>query len=361
MRLINKERRIRLLGFDDTWFMIIGILILSWVTTFLFNSSIFNYPFMDIFLSWTISLFFTMCNWLFMRAVVIQMRVVYPELKDSTKRIFYLFLILLVSVLTIDVVGNLILKYFYGFNYNPINRTRVVLPIVIISVMVQAIYEAVYHFIRLKKAIRDEEEAKQMVAKAQLDALRNQAQPHFFFNTLNTLRDIIDQNTKEEAKDFVDKIADVYRFILESGNSNLIPIRDEMKFAQSYIHIQKERFGNNLNVDWDIPEEALDELIVPMSLQLLLENAIKHNVISRAKPLEILVGIKEGYLVVENKIQRKSSQLASTKLGLKNIERRYELISNKTPIIENDGITFSVSIPLLQFSDHKESYEHIDY
>ena len=227
--------------------------------------------------------------------------------------------------------------------------------------MVQAIYEAVYHFIRLKKAIRDEEEAKQMVAKAQLDALRNQAQPHFFFNTLNTLRDIIDQNTKEEAKDFVDKIADVYRFILESGNSNLIPIRDEMKFAQSYIHIQKERFGNNLNVDWDIPEEALDELIVPMSLQLLLENAIKHNVISRAKPLEILVGIKEGYLVVENKIQRKSSQLASTKLGLKNIERRYELISNKTPIIENDGITFSVSIPLLQFSDHKESYEHIDY
>ena len=360
MKIINRERRIRLLGFDDGWFMFVGIFILSLVTTYLFNSSILYIPWQEAVITWTISLFFTICNWLFMRAVLIQLRVKYPDLKDSVRRISLVFLILIISVFVIDIVGNLMLKFAYGINFNPIKRTRVILPVVIISVMVQAIYEAVYHFIRLKKSIRDEEEAKQMVAKAQLDALRNQAQPHFFFNTLNTLRDIIDQNTKEEAKDFVDKIADVYRFILESGNSNLIPIRDELKFARSYIHIQKERFGNNLNVHWDIPKKVEDEMIVPMSLQLLLENAIKHNVISRAKPLDVFVSIKEEHLVVENKIQRKSSQLSSTKLGLLNIERRYELISNKLPIVKNDGMTFSVSLPLLHYSDHKEEYEHID-
>ena len=92
------------------------------------------------------------------------------------------------------------------------------------------------------------------------------------------MRDIIDQNTKEEAKKFVDNISDVYRFILESGDANLIALRDEIKFSQSYMHIQSERFGGNLKVEWNISQDALNQLIVPMSLQLLLENAIKHNV-----------------------------------------------------------------------------------
>ena len=361
MKVFNKERRIRLLGFDDTWFMVIGIFVLSLVTTYLFNTRILNYSFLDGFFSWTISLFFTVCNWLFMRAIVIQFRVKYPELKDSAKRITYVFLILVLSVFMIDLIGNVILHYVYGFNYNPVYRTRVILPVVIISVMVQAIYEAIYHFVRLKKAIREEEEAKQMMVQAQLDALRNQAQPHFLFNTLNTLRDIIDQNTKEEAKDFVDKIADVYRFILESGNSDLISLRDELKFAKSYIHIQKERFGDNLQLNWELPEEAMDSMIVPMSLQLLLENAIKHNVISKSKPLHVDVRIEENHLIVENKIQRKSSQIPSTKLGLKNIERRYSLISSQSPEISNDGNRFKISLPLLKSSNQKVSYANIDH
>ncbi|MEM9545662.1 MAG: histidine kinase [Bacteroidota bacterium] len=361
MKLLNRERRIRLLGFDDTAFVVAGIFVLSWVTTYLFNSSFFTYSFWDAFFTWFISLFFTICNWLFMRAIVIQLRVKYPELRESTKRITYGLLLLVLSVFVIDFIGNIILHWIFGFSYHPIRRIRVILPVVIISVMVQAIYEAIYHFVKLKKAIREEEEAKQMMVQAQLDALRNQAQPHFLFNTLNTLRDIIDENTKEEAKEFVDKIADVYRFILESGNSDLISLRNEMKFVKSYIHIQKERFGDNLQLKYDIPDHAMHLMIVPMSLQLLLENAIKHNVISRSKPLLIDVKVKEDILVVENKIQRKSSQTPSTKLGLKNIERRYNLISSQSPKIANDGVTFKISLPLLESSNQKLSYADIDH
>lgn len=336
-----------MLGFDDSWFMIIGIFILSVLTTYLFNSSVFNCSFFVGVFSWGISLFFTVCNWLFMRMVLIQLRVKFPSFKESIKRITMLFFILVASVLLIDFFGNLVLSLVYGKEYHPTERPRIIIPVIIISMMIQAIYEAIYHYVRLKKAIRDEEQAKQLVVQAQLDALRNQAQPHFLFNTLNTLRDIIDQNTKEEAKDFVDKIADVYRFILESGNADLIRLKDELKFAHSYIHIQKERFGDNLHIQIDLKDDVLDCFIVPMSLQLLLENAIKHNVISRSKPLKIKVTAAGDSLIVENKIQPKSSKIASTKVGLKNINRRYKLLTEKSIVVWDDGKMFAVEVPLI--------------
>ena len=224
-----------------------------------------------------------------------------------------------------------------------------------------ALYEAIYYNIRLKKSVREEEQAKQILIQAQLDALMNQAQPHFFFNTLNTLRDIIDQNPKEDAKEFVDKLSDIYRFLLEVGNDNLVPLKKELRFAKAYIHIQSERFGDNLKLSWDIPEVSLNMMVVPMSLQLLLENAIKHNVVSKAKPLRILVTIKNNRLVVENKMAPKSTKLPSTKVGLANIKKRYMLISGQSIEVQNDGNRFMVSLPLVTTSNKKNQDAHIDY
>ena len=358
---LNKEKRIRYLGFDDRWFMVIGIVILSFVTDYLFNDSFGKHQFGEALIYWSISLGFTIINWFFMRTVLITLRKRYPSLKDSIRRIVILIVLMVTSVVLIDFVGSYLLTFvFEAVNYDLMDRFRVLLPIMIISIMIQAIYEAVFNYVRLKQSIVEEEQAKQVVVQAQLDALRNQAQPHFFFNTLNTLRDIIDQNSKEDAKEFVDKLSDVYRFILESGNVNLISLRDELKFARAYIHIQSERFGNNLQLQWDTPEAAMDMMVVPMSLQLLLENAIKHNVVSRAKPLIVKVGVQGDQLVVENKLQPKSTQLPSTKVGLKNIEKRYTLISSQSIRIENDGERFVVSLPLLNPTHQKQIHGNID-
>ncbi|MBC8754306.1 histidine kinase [Kordia sp. YSTF-M3] len=349
--LLNKEKRLKYIGFNDIWFVIIGIIVLSFVTDYLFNNSFSRYPFWEAVINWSVSLFFSIFNWFVMRFNFIFLRKKFPNVEDVGKRAFFLFLTIIVSVTAIDAIGGAMLGYIFDQNYYFSERYRVLLPIIIISMMVMAIYEAIYFYIQLKKSIRQEEQAKQVVVLAQLDALRNQAQPHFFFNSLNTLRDIIDQNSKEDAKQFVDKLSDVYRFILDAGNANLIPLRDELKFARAYIHIQSERFGDNLKLDWKLPETELDRMIVPMSLQLLLENAIKHNVISRSKPLTITVTIQDDFLVVHNKMQLKSTQLPSTKLGLINIEKRHALISDKLPKIENNGTEFMVSIPLLLKSD----------
>ena len=351
--IFNKQKRIQYLGFNDFWFVVIGILILSFTTDYLFNNSFARYPLGQATIQWSISLFFTICNWFIMRTVLIYLRVRYPSMRDSLKRILLVLLAIICSVILIDIMGGYILSWVFGEDYHPKERLRVLVPIVIISIMVQAIYEAIYHYIRLKKSIRDEEQAKQVIVEAQLEALRNQAQPHFFFNTLNTLRDIIDQNSKEDAMTFVDKLSDVYRFILESGNANLITLQDELKFAKAYIHIQSERFGNNLKVQWDTNDEHMDQKIVPMSLQLLLENAIKHNIVSNARPLTINIKSTLNEVTVSNIKQLKSTTVPSTKMGLKNIIKRYKLISYKTPVISDGEQLFEVTLPLLQTSDLK--------
>ncbi len=359
MQLFNKKKRVQYLGFNDFWFSFIGILVISSITSFMFNDMSTSNPLIVLLIRWGSCFFFTVFDWLIIRGVLIFLRRKYPDFKNDFKRIIYLFIAVIITTLTVDFFGGKFLTIF--FKLFDINSTysmnlKIIVPIMIIIVMDMAIYEAIYYYIRLKKSIREEEQTKQVMIQAQLDTLRNQAQPHFLFNSLNTLRDIIDQDSKEDAKDFVDNLSDVYRFILESGSANLISLQKELKFAKAYINIQLERFGDNLKVEWNIPEAKLAAMVVPMSLQLLIENAIKHNIVSRAKPLIINIEIDENYLVIRNKIQAKSTKIPSTKIGLKNIEKRYTLISSKLPIIKNDGSQFMVSLPLLKLSDQKKKY-----
>ncbi len=358
---VNKEKRITYLGFDDFWFSIIGILIISFATFYLFNPSFDAVSLTEAVLSWGVGLLFTVIDWFINRAIMISLRKKYPAFHDDAKRITLFFLAVVCTVILVDFTGTSLLSLIPGVNaLDYQSRFKVLLSIVFLTIMIMAIYEAIYYNIRLKKSVREEEQSKQILIQAQLDALQNQAQPHFFFNTLNTLRDIIDQNSKEDAKDFVDKLSDMYRFLLEAGNDNLVPLKNELRFAKAYIHIQSERFGDNLKLNWDIPEASLNTMIVPMSLQLLLENAIKHNVISKAKPLLINVAIRDNKLFINNKMEPKSTQLPSTKVGLANIEKRYMLISGKSIEIKNDGNRFMVSLPLLKTSEQKNSYENID-
>ncbi len=328
--------------------MVLGILVLSFTMDLLFNNSFGrNLSLINAVIGWSISLFFSTFYWLVTRGVLIQFRQLFPKLKDSFKRISLFTIVCISSLFLVNYVGTLILSQAIGVNFDPKSDFEYVLPIIFVSLMTMAIYEAIYFYIKLRQSIREEEQAKQAIVQAQLDALRNQAQPHFFFNTLNTLRDIIDQNTKEEAKEFVDKISDVYRFILESGNANLIEVKDEIKFAKSYIHIQSERFGSGLQVEWNIPEEKLTRAIVPMSLQILLENAIKHNIVSPSNPLKIKVNIIDDKLQVINKIKPKSTMVPSTKMGISNIKKRYALITEKEVLAETRNDHFVVTLPLL--------------
>ena len=346
----TKKQKITYLGFNDTWFFVVGSLVLALIITFLFNSYLINDGFqnfqaLNFFITFAISLLFSCLNWFLMRFALVQLRKMLPELKDSLKRSGYFFLVIVASIFLVDAIGNKLLHAFMGNYFQPMERSGFLL-ILVISVMTMAIYEAIYYQFMLAQAVRKEEQAKQVIVKARLDALQNQAKPHFLFNSFNTLRDIIDQDPKEKAKEFVDKLSDVYRFILDAGNSSLISLEKEVEFCKAYMHIQKERFGKSLQVEWQISEDLLSKKLVPMSLQLLLENAIKHNVVSGSKPLKIQVHATENNIQVMNPIQLKSSGIESTKLGLANIKSRYELVGEKTLEIKQEGGFYVVQLPL---------------
>ncbi len=195
-----------------------------------------------------------------------------------------------------------------------------------------------------KEDVMEKESLKQEKLKSELAALKNQINPHFLFNSLNSLNTIVRDN--EEATTFVNKLSSLYRYILQSGSQDLVPLSDELTFLESYVHLIKTRYRDRFSIRIQIDEQWLTSKIPVLSLQLLVENAVKHNEISEHQPLEVGVLTDEHYLIVENKIQPKSTYADSTGNGLANLAKRYDLLENKKIVISNTNTIFRVKLPL---------------
>lgn len=200
-----------------------------------------------------------------------------------------------------------------------------------------------------KQATKQATTKQQIVAKtetAKFETLKSQIDPHFLFNSLNVLTSLIGENPYQAEK-FTTKLSKVYRYVLEQRNKDLIPLVEELQFAKTYMELLQMRFEDA--IEFEIPSQVSDDSlkIVPLSLQLLLENAVKHNVVSSSKPLKVRIFVEDGYLQVQNNINPKEAIGKSTKVGLRNIAERYGLITNKHVEITNDNKTFTVSLPLL--------------
>ncbi|MEZ5084405.1 MAG: histidine kinase [Bacteroidales bacterium] len=181
---------------------------------------------------------------------------------------------------------------------------------------------------------------------SQFETLKSQVNPHFLFNSLNVLSSLIFVDQHKAAK-FVRQLSKVYRYVLEYKDKDTISLKDELPFIESYIFLLKTRFDKNLTIDLKIANEYYQKKIAPMVIQLLVENAIKHNIISIQKPLSIEIYVEGDYLVISNNLQLKSSREISSKTGLENIRKRYEYLTNRKVIVEDNSGYFIVKIPLL--------------
>ncbi|MFM1998762.1 MAG: hypothetical protein RL204_709 [Bacteroidota bacterium] len=186
--------------------------------------------------------------------------------------------------------------------------------------------------------------------KGQFETLRNQINPHFLFNSFNTLISTIAKD-KDQAIDYVEQLSDYFRIILEQREKEVITLKEELELADRYLFLQKQRFGDNLIVIRNIPDELMDSLIPPMTIQLLVENAIKHNIISRLKPLTIELNVGDNYLIVSNTLQEKTQKEPSTGVGLNNIVHRYLILFKKDVQVVKNENRFEVLLPLNQPSD----------
>jgi LytS/YehU family sensor histidine kinase len=206
------------------------------------------------------------------------------------------------------------------------------------------ISNAVLFFKNWKEAAVQQEKLKREQLALQYETLKSQVNPHFLFNNLNSLTSLISSNP-EKAIDFVKRLSEVYRYVLDQKDHELVSLETELKFVESYIFLHQIRFGTNLKVQIDV--DAKNFKVIPLSVQLLVENAIKHNEISDKKPLSIrLYTNDDQYLIVENVLQKKSGSEGSG-MGIQNISDRYGFFTDKKVLIAFNSERFKVSIPML--------------
>ncbi len=189
---------------------------------------------------------------------------------------------------------------------------------------------------------------EKLKATAELEALKNQVDPHFMFNSLNTLSHFIGKDP-EKARLFLENLADMYRYILKSKDVELVQLEEEKRFLQSYLALLQMRFGEALSLKWSLPDNTEGWFIPPISLQILVENAVKHNELSEKSPLPVYIAFENGQIRVENKKSGKpvfgQNSLA---VGLKNLDERFQLITGKGIEVVDEGGVFAVVLPLVR-------------
>lgn len=196
-----------------------------------------------------------------------------------------------------------------------------------------------------QRSLLEIEKLKQANLAANLSSLKQQLSPHFLFNTLNTLSSLTQE---KPVKDYVAELANVYRYVLQYKEMDKATLQQELSFIQSYLYIIKTRFENAIEVTIHVDNSVMKSKIPPLTLQLLIENAIKHNIASATKQLRIQIyNEAAGHLVISNNLQPKSSVKIFTGIGLQNIMQRYQLLFKREVIIEKNASTFTVKLPII--------------
>lgn len=220
----------------------------------------------------------------------------------------------------------------------------------IVSIVITFCVTVSLYAFHIYKAYKENQLKEQKViagtANAKFESLKNQIDPHFLFNSLNVLSSLIEENP-ESAQKFTTSLSKIYRYVLEQKDKELVTVQEELAFAKTYMNLLKMRFENSINFtlpeNFDNPEAK----VVPLSLQLLLENCVKHNIVSQQKPLNIAIYMQDNFLVVENNLQKKETLQERKGVGLQNIINRYHLLTKRKVLIQNNQDKFAVHLPVL--------------
>jgi two-component system LytT family sensor kinase len=339
-------------GLNDKWARLIGIPVIVVLLVFLSDNQEIRFSSRILILSIVKYVVYVTLYWECSRFIFLYMRNRFPALKQTGKRIAVQSIIIFLFVLfaSLVIAG---INYMYPMGnrepfwaeYEDIFRKSLVL-----LGIVTIIYECAYFFERWEHSLYESERLKKESLISQLELLKNQISPHFLFNSLNALITLVPEDPKLSVL-FIQRLSNVYRHVLNYNEKNLISLESELKFLDDYIFLNKMRFGENLRILYQLPVNLEHIKVIPFTLQMLVENAIKHNIVSGKKPLTITISKAGNFIVVKNNRQIKTSGVESTGTGLQNITNRYELLTNKQVEVAVDTADFSVSLPLIYDSE----------
>jgi sensor histidine kinase YesM len=271
-----------------------------------------------------------------------------PWLKKPGLRLFLTaFLEILIGILILVGVNYFIyivikkqeIEMLYSKTYE---GTKYLLFTIVAAII---IFNSIYFFKSWKQAAVNEEKLKIEKLAIEYEALKNQVNPHFLFNNLTVLSSLVYKD-QQKAVIFIHQLSNVFRYVLECRDREVVDFATERKLLESISYLYKMRHEDSLQIKINLPD-ATDKYIVPMALQMLLENAIKHNIISVSKPLMVEIREEEGYITVHNNLQPKKSDITSCKIGLENIISRYKYLTDKDVLIEISSENFVAKIPIL--------------
>jgi two-component system, LytTR family, sensor kinase len=336
------------IGIDDRPLMWIGIPVLSFLIPLLLFGGTLSNGLLDYLPKWGVSFVYTISYWLVCRRIFIVFRRRYPYASQTTQRLLYTGLYLLLAFFSIELILGIACRPLMEqyAEQEMASRYQLITGSFLIVALVSTIYESVYFYQNWKQTLLEAEQLRREQVESQLEGLKSQVNPHFLFNSLNTLSYLIPED-EERAVQFVQKLSRVYRYILEMRDKKLVSLEDELQFLRSYTFLVQERFADNLKVEVDVPAGLRQRKMVPLALQLLMENAIKHNVISQLHPMCIRIYTEDEKLCVANQLQRKRQVSRSTGLGLENIKNRYSYFTDERVQVEEKEGKFLVCLPLL--------------
>ena len=270
----------------------------------------------------------------------------------STKQFFRVFIL---EILASSIIASFVLTFYsylfkFLFNRGSCEKYQLydnILTGIIVNLVMMLAYGIIIYFKQWKEAISQAEELKRVNMESQYATLVNQLSPHFMFNSLNTLNALI-AISPAKAQEFVGQFSKVYRFVLDSRDKIVNTLAFELEFLNSYLFLQKIRFGENMLINISINNKAMGYLLPPLALQMLVENAIKHNEISTESPLKIDIYDEDLYLVIRNNLQKRTNCEPSSGVGLVNLTKRYSILTDLAPTFKIEGTEYVVRIPFIK-------------
>lgn len=290
---------------------------------------------------------FTCCIWIFLwigNAITSDLVSVQIEWTKAPLKRFIVGMIVMIAY-TLGAVYFIVWIFRTTLNFNIRDETGILYGSLIVTFVISLFMHGRGFLSSWRLAELEAEQAKQESIRANYESLKNQVNPHFLFNSLNALTGLVYEDQDKAAK-FIKQLSDVYRYVLDTKDLEVVSVEAELKFLEAYLFLQQIRFGHKLKIENNL--NKLTGNLPPLAIQMLIENAIKHNVISEESPLTIRLYTESGYVVVENNLQAKRlASSDSSGLGLENIRRRYEFLDDRKVIINKVNNIFQVKIPLL--------------
>lgn len=344
---------------NDKWLRLIGVPLVAVMSNFIFydpENSLHN---ISRFKALSLSLAECIILWEVSRQVIIKSRKRYPQLNQTKARILFQVVGLIFSTIVMRVGINYLydVTLFWGYPMSARSYWVNTLIPFLFTVPVFAIYEGRYLYRQWWTTYFEVEQLKKENLQSQLESLKSQINPHFLFNSLSTLSSLVSEDQKR-AEWFIDELASVYRYLLQTNEQSLTTLEQELQFILAYFNLLKTRFGEGIELELEIDERLHSYLLPPLTLQLLIENAVKHNVTSPAQPLLIRIYTDEANnLYVLNSLRKKQIVVPSNRTGLNNISKKYKLLNQPDVVIRQTDELFQVMIPLIKV----KAYENLPY